>query len=269
MRDALCAEGIDAFAFSLADCMHDLNSGCVTLHGQDLGGLDGIVVKKLGANPDPTSRLRLHALRALKGSGVRIFSRPSAIERAMDRYRMHMELARCGLPVVPTYAVESATALAAALECLGPSVAKPVYTSKGRGMTRLEPGASIQLADGTGPTLVQQYVEAPGRDIGACVLGGAFVGAFYRVAQDGQWMTTTTAGGTYAPCVLDGRGRELAERAAAVFGLDYTVVDLVETTDGYRIYEVSAFGGFRGLWEASRVDIAATYARYVREALPR
>ena len=44
------------------------------------------------------------------------------------------------------------------------------------------------------------------------------------------------------------------------FGLDYTVVDLVEQGDDFLIYEVSAFGGFRGLLEASGVDAAAAYA---------
>jgi ribosomal protein S6--L-glutamate ligase len=115
--------------------------------------------------------------------------------------------------------------------------------------------------------LAQRFVTSPGRDIGACVLGGRFAGAFYRVAAEGQWLTTTAAGGTYAPCKLPPKGVALAEDAACAFDLDYTVVDLVETDAGYLTYEVSAFGGFRGLWEAYRVDVAQHYAEYIKHDL--
>jgi ribosomal protein S6--L-glutamate ligase len=112
--------------------------------------------------------------------------------------------------------------------------------------------------------LVQEFVEAPGRDIGACVLGGDYLGAFYRVAAEGQWMTTTAVGGSYVPCQLSEEGIDLAVQAAGAFGLDYTIVDLVEAPDGFRMYEVSAFGGFRGLWESSGFDVALKYAEYIK-----
>ena len=54
---------------------------------------------------------------------------------------------------------------------------------------------------------------------------------------------------------------EYAERAARAFGLDYTVVDLVEHGDDFLLYEVSAFGGFRGLHEACGVDAAVALRR--------
>ena len=56
---------------------------------------------------------------------------------------------------------------------------------------------------------------------------------------------------------------DLAHKAQALFGLDFTCVDVVETTDGPQVYEVSAFGGFRGLLEANGLDAAALYADYV------
>jgi ribosomal protein S6--L-glutamate ligase len=151
-------------------------------------------------------------------------------------------------------------------QSMGKAVIKPVYTSKGRGMVLAEPGDARvpQVSDG-GRALVQQFVESPGRDIGACVLAGEYVGAFYRVAAEGQWMTTTAAGGQYAACDLHKEGIELAVRAAAVFGLDYTVADLVETPDGFRIFEVSAFGGFTGLRDSVGRDVATDYANFIRK----
>jgi ribosomal protein S6--L-glutamate ligase len=267
MAESLRARGVDASTFSAGDLVHDLTSGRVELHGEDLSRVDGIVVKKLADQSSPWGRLRLHALRVLESRGVRIFSRPDVIDVAMDRYRMTVEMAAAGLPVPATISAETEGGLRDAIARLGDSVVKPVYTSKGRGMIRVDADGAAILdgaldADGQ-RYLVQQFVRAPGRDIGATVSGGAFVGAFYRVAADGAWMTTTSQGGRYERCELSAEGIELAERAAQLFRLDYTVVDLVEQERGFLIYEVSAFGGFRGLLEATGVDPSVAYAEHV------
>jgi ribosomal protein S6--L-glutamate ligase len=137
-------------------------------------------------------------------------------------------------------------------------------------MLRLQKGGApveVDWDDDTGRWLAQKFVVAPGRDIGACVLGGEFVGAFYRVAADGEWMTTTSSGGRYAHCELSADGQAIAISAASLFNLDYTVVDLVEGEGGYQLYEVSAFGGFSGLRAACQLDVARLYAQYVRREL--
>lgn len=271
MAGALRDAGATATVFDPGAVTHDLQSGDVRVGELDLGSCDAIVVKKLGDQGSAWSRLRLHALRALESRGARIFSRPDVIDVAMDRYRMTMMLAAAGLPIPETIAAESATAVRHAISTLGDSVVKPIYTSKGRGMIRVDGRDPIALAalaiDEGQRYLVQRFVEAPGRDIGATVVGGQFVGAFYRVAPQGEWMTTTRSGGRYAPCELSSLGVEFAERAAAAFGLDYTVVDLVEQGDGFLLYEVSAFGGFRGLYDACNVDAARLYAEYIAKEL--
>jgi ribosomal protein S6--L-glutamate ligase len=267
MAHALREDGADAFVFSLGDCLHDLSAGRVTLQGFDLTTLDAIVVKKLASQSDPAARLRLHMLRELESRGVRVFSPPSVIELVMDRYWMTMTLAGAGLPIPNTSSFESERAMLEAVRETPSAVIKPVYTSKGRGMVRVGEDGDRFLADAwqdsDGRVLLQEFVQSPGRDIGACVLGGRFVGAFYRVAEEGRWMTTTAAGGRYQPCDLSPEGITLAERVAGLFGLDYTIVDLVESKDGLLIYEASAFGGFRGLWDASRHDVARDYARHI------
>jgi tetrahydromethanopterin:alpha-L-glutamate ligase len=264
MCHALQERGIESFVFSLGDCLHDLATGRVTLDERDLGDLDGIVIKKLAPQDSAVARLRLHMLRSLESQGVRIFSRAEVIERAMDRYGMNRELAAAGLPLPHTIAFETAEGLSAAIETLGDAIVKPIYTSKGRSMFRARSGEPIPEWDpANGRWLAQRFVDGPGRDIGACVLGGKYVGAFYRVAPEGKWMTTTLSGGHYEHCDLDTEGREIAVRAANLFGLDYTVVDLVKGKKSYQLYEVSAFGGFRGLWTANQMDVAALYAKYI------
>ena len=272
LASSLQACGVDSFVFSPADLVHDIVTGDVSWQEIDLSSLDGIAVKKLGEQSSPALRLRLHPLRALEARGVRVFSPPEMIDRAMDRMRMTMILASAGLPLPRTFGVWSDAGVDVAVAALGDTVVKPVYTSKGRGMVRraamAKAGDAVPVAAASIETsLVQQFVPAPGRDIGATVIGGTFVGAFYRVARSGEWMTTTDRGGVYAPCELDATGIAYAERAAAAFALDYTVVDLVEHEGGYLLYEVSAFGGFRGLLEASGVDAGALYAQHIVKTL--
>jgi tetrahydromethanopterin:alpha-L-glutamate ligase len=269
MCAALRQRGIDSFVFSLGDCLHGLTTGRVRLGELDLSALQGIVVKKLAPQDSSVARLRLHMLRSLEEQGVRVFSPADVIEAAMDRYGMNRRLAAAGLSLPATISFEGLSSLRACVDELGDAVVKPVYTSKGRGMFRARTGEALPASwdDDNGRWLAQRFVESPGRDIGACVLGGRYVGAFYRVAPSGQWMTTTARGGRYAPCELDLEGQDIALRAAGLFGLDYTVVDLVEADDRYMLYEVSAFGGFSGLWSANRLDVAGLYAGYVREVL--
>jgi ribosomal protein S6--L-glutamate ligase len=269
MAQALAELGHEAFVFPTSALMHDLATGAVTAGEADLGTVDAVVVKKLGAQADAALRLRLHALRALEARGIRAFNRADVIDVAMDRYRMTMVLAAAGLPLPRTIAVHSAEALPGAVAALGDCVVKPVYTSKGRGMLRVQSAADLGAldADAASCWIAQQFVDAPGRDIGATVIGGKFAGAFYRVARAGEWMTTTDAGGRYEPCELSPVGIGYAERAAQAFGLDYTVVDLVEQAGDFLLYEVSAFGGFRGLREACGVDAASLYAAHVAREL--
>ena len=59
----------------------------------------------------------------------------------------------------------------------------------------------------------------------------------------------------------------MAHRAQALFDLDFTCVDVVETAEGPMVFEVSAFGGFRGLQEACGVDAAGAYADHVVHTL--
>jgi len=64
-----------------------------------------------------------------------------------------------------------------------------------------------------------------------------------------------------------GRPLRWQNRLSACFGLSYAGVDLVEGPDGFLVYEVSAFGGFRGLHEAYGLDAARLFAGYVLRSL--
>jgi len=273
LERALEGAGAETFTFSLGDCTFSLTEGTVLLGDQDLGTLDGLVVKKLGRSGEAAAPSRVQLLQQLEFRGVRVFSPADGIREVNDRYQMTQRLAQVGLPLPRTVVTESVEAATDVVEDWGRVVVKPLYTSKGRGMLLLarEEACRLKLKQWQRqwqtPFYLQEYVLHPGRDIGVTVLGGETPGAYYRVAHPGTWLTTTSANGHYEPCELTPEIRRLACAAAELFGLDFTVVDLVESRGGYLIYEVSAFGGFAGLWQAHGIDAAKLYADHVVRTL--
>jgi len=258
---------IETKLISLSDCSHELLSGRVDCDGEDLSSLDGLVVRKMGDPIDPLTPTRVNLLRRLEGHGVRIFSPAAAIEEANDRYRMSLRLAEIGVPLPETIVTESADEAMSLVEKWERVVIKPLLTSKGRGMQLLSSDGAYRLSlknwshRGASPYYVQRYV-ATSRDIGVAILGNQIVGAYQRVAAPGEWQTTIRAGGHYEPFAPDSRVSRLALTAAEPFGLDFTVVDLVQSGDDWLVYEVSAFGGFSGLWSCG-IDAASKMAHYV------
>jgi ribosomal protein S6--L-glutamate ligase len=114
---------------------------------------------------------------------------------------------------------------------------------------------------------LQEMLALPGRDLGVAFVGGEYLATYARVQASGNWKTTTSAGGKYEPFTPSAEVIELARRAQGLFGLDFTCVDVVETSRGPMVFEVSAFGGFRGLLDACGVDAAAAYADHVERVM--
>jgi ribosomal protein S6--L-glutamate ligase len=114
---------------------------------------------------------------------------------------------------------------------------------------------------------IQQMVELPGQDMGMVFLGGEYLGSYARVSQGKAWNTTINSGGRYAACTPDDDIVAMARRAQALFDMDFTTVDVAETPAGPIVFEVSAFGGFRGAHEGIGVNAAGRYAEYVLKEL--
>jgi tetrahydromethanopterin:alpha-L-glutamate ligase len=277
LADALRAAGARVGVVDLAACSLRLPDRRLFHRGEPLEKLDGAVVKKLGDTADGWGvQERIGMLRHLEASGVPVLSAPDRLHVAVNRYRMTCELVRAGLPVPETTVTEDLDEAAAAVERFGSAVLKPLFTSKGRGMRRLEPSRELRSQleshrdDGLGPFYLQRFVKHPGRDLGVAVLDGRCIGAYWRVAAVDHWMTTILSGGRYEKADLDPETEAIAVRAARHFGLVFTGVDLIEDTDGrFNVLEVSAFGGFRGLLNGCGIDAAPMLADLVLRQIGR
>lgn len=253
----------------------DLDRGRVTVGGIDLRGVSGVIVKKASREYSQDARDRLRMLWYLGECGVRVFSNPTAILRVFDRLSCTTVLRLGGIPMPPTVLAQNVDDAHATLKTFGSAFFKPLYTSKARGMKIIHDGAEARgeieafRAAGNRLMYIQQKLDLPGRDLGITFLGGEYVATYARVAKADSWNTTTHHGGTYQPHEPAPQVIEVARRAQALFDLDFTCVDVAETAAGPVVFEVSAFGGFRGLLESHGIEIAERYADYVVRKLTR
>jgi ribosomal protein S6--L-glutamate ligase len=98
-------------------------------------------------------------------------------------------------------------------------------------------------------------------------LGGEYIGTYARVGRAGAWNTTILHGGHYQAYQAGDELIELAGRAQAIFGLDFTTVDVAETAQGPVVFEVSAFGGFHGALKGMGINVAERYVNYMLKEL--
>ena len=149
------------------------------------------------------------------------------------------------------------------------------YSTKARGMRVIGAGdegreAAIEEFRRQHPMMyIQRRVDLSGRDLGMVFLGGEYLGTYARVARTEAWNTTTESGGRYASYDPSDNLVDLARRAQAPFGMDYTTVDVAETADGPIVFEVSAFGGFSGARAGAGINAAALYVEHALKELSR
>ncbi|WP_102784613.1 GAK system ATP-grasp enzyme [Thalassospira sp. GB04J01] len=275
LADALEEKTDFRLVVDMADVTADLATGTLTAKGVDLTNLDGLVVKKITEVYSPNSLDRLELLRLAEAAGVRVFSPAVNMLRLIDRLACTVTLRNGGIPMPETQVTENVDVAVKAVKTFGAAVFKPLYSTKARGMTVIDstqPDAEILDAitafKAENPMMyIQRKLSLPGQDLGLVFLGGTYYGAYARVAKNDAWNTTINSGGNYAPFECDPDVVEMARRAQALFNMDFTTVDVALTDQGPIVFEVSAFGGFRGAKEGIGIDAAALYADYILDAL--
>lgn len=154
-----------------------------------------------------------------------------------------------------------------------PAVLKPVTGSWGRLLARVDNPYTAEsiiehrqtLGDYNHHTYyVQEYVEKPGRDIRAFVVGNQTICAIYRTSP--HWITNTARGGQASNCPVTDELNELCVRAANAVGGGVLALDVFETPDGgLVINEINHTMEFRNSIAPTGVDIPAAVVRYTLE----
>lgn len=210
---------------------------------------------------------RVDALHALEERGIPVVNAPRTIEQTVDKLWTTALLERAGLPVPETVVCESAEEAAAAFRRLGDVIVKPLFGSMGLGMVRV---SSEEMAFRVFRTLetirgvyyLQRTLEHDGSDLRAFVVGERVIGAIERRALG--WKTNLARGGVARAVSLAPEQVDLALAAARAVGADYAGVDLLPARDGtVYVLEVNGIPGWRGLQEATSLDVAGAIIELV------
>lgn len=204
---------------------------------------------------------RISMMEHLESSGVLVVNPSSASQKTRDKYSMISKLAEAGLPVPRTYVTEMAHWAYRASRNFREIVYKPIAGSLGFGSMKFSDvdmafNAYKRLEQLGQPIYLQEYLEKPGRDIRAFVIGDRVLASIYRIAAPGEWKTNVAQGGKAKSMKLSEELEDLALRAVETLDLIYAGVDILETKQGPILLEVNAAPSWQGLQKATGIDIA-------------
>lgn len=229
--------------------------------------LSAVIVRPIGRGSLEECLFRLDVLHRIERLGVPIFNPPSAIEKAVDKYYALTKLEEHGIPVPRTVVTENASeALKVFPELGGDVIVKPIFGSRGIGMTRV---SDPEVAARVFRTLeyyrhviyIQEFVPHGTKDIRALVVGDHVIAAMYRVAEN--WKTNVSQGAKPVPHKLEEDMESLVVNAAKAIGCEIAGVDVIEGPNGPLVNEINSQPGFRGLQLTTKVDIAQKIVDHV------
>lgn len=234
------------------------------LHGSDWSQYDAVLIRCLSQTN------ALYAARALELQNVKTVNPSHVIETCGDKVMTTLALNERSIPNPQTHIAFDKDSALAAVEKVGyPAVIKPPVGSWGRLMAKVNDREAAEAivehklsSDGETPLYIQAYVDKPGRDIRALVVGDEVTYAIYRSAE--HWITNTARGGTTTNLPITPELERLCLAAAQAVGGGIVAVDLLEDADGATmINEVNNTPEFHGAMEVVDVDIAGKMVDYV------
>lgn len=212
-----------------------------------------------------------YALMVLNAWGVRTLNTHQTASTCSDKMATAVALAAADVPQPRTrVAFTPDSAMDAIDDLTYPAVLKPVTGSWGRLLARVNDRDAAEAVIEHRQVLgnyqhhvyyAQEYVEKPGRDIRAFVVGEQTICAIYRDSP--HWITNTARGGEASNCPVDDELNALCVRAANAVGGGVLAIDVLEDAQrGYLINEINHTMEFRNSSAPTGVDIAAEVARY-------
>jgi RimK family alpha-L-glutamate ligase len=243
----------------------------LSCEGESLLDADAVLARIIPNGSLEQIIYRVDALHWLEERGVLVLNSPRAIERCIDKFYTTALLQEAGLPTPETVVCERAADAMTAVESMGDVVIKPLFGSMGHGMVRVsDPDVAFRVVRALEQLhavfYVQRAIDHAGHDVRAFVVGGRVLGAIERRGVEGDWRTNISRGGSARALDLPAAWESLALCAASAVGADYAGVDLLPARDGtVYVLEVNAIPGWRGLQQATTIDVAGAIADHLTE----
>ena len=213
----------------------------------------------------------LYALRILNGWGVPTVNTYEVANTCGDKLLTSTALINAGVASPKTVMAFTPESALEAIETLGyPVVMKPAVGSWGRLLAKINDRDAAEailehkVVLGSfhhGAFYIQEYVNKPGRDIRAFVVGDETICAIYRDSP--HWITNTARGGKASNCPVSYEMNDLCVRAAGAVGGGVVAIDLFESDQGLLVNEVNYTMEFRNSIDTTGVNIPARIVDYV------
>jgi [lysine-biosynthesis-protein LysW]--L-2-aminoadipate ligase len=217
----------------------------------------------------------LYALRLLNSFSVPTVNTAAVAEVCGDKLTTSAMLAKAGVPQPRNVVAFTPEAALEAIEAFGyPVVLKPVVGSWGRLLAKINDRDAAEAVLEHKSTLgsvqhsvfyIQEYIEKPGRDIRAILIGDRVITAMYRNSD--HWITNTARGGSGELCPITPEIEDICLRASNAVGGGLLGVDLVEHPEkGLVVNEINHTMEFHTMQPLSGIDIAGEIVEYTVSA---
>lgn len=213
----------------------------------------------------------LHALRLLESQGIGCVNTAAVAATCGDKLMTSVALQEHGIPQPEVRVAFTPESALAAIEDMGyPVVLKPAVGSWGRLLAKVNDRDAAEALLEHKTVLgsyhhsifyIQRFVDKPGRDIRAFVIGDRCVAAIYR--SSAHWITNTARGGAATVCPVTEELESLALAAARAVGGGILALDLFETPGGLVVNEINYTMEFRNSVKPTGVDIPARIVDHV------
>lgn len=216
----------------------------------------------------------LNALKVLESWGIPTVNRWEVAATCGDKLATSMALVQSGLPQPRSRLAFTPEAALEAIEEMGyPVVIKPLVGSWGRLLAKINDREAAEAVLEHKAILgsyqhsifyIQEYIDKPGRDIRAFVIGDRVVTAIYRNAE--HWITNTARGGRGEVCPITLELETICTQAARAMGGGVLAVDVIEDPhQGYLVNEVNHTMEFHTTQPLTGIDIGDLIVDYVVE----
>ena len=226
----------------------------------------GALVRGFGAAATQKIFFRLDLLNAMEEYGLKLINSRESLEIASDKFLTSIYLDRHNIPTPKTIVCENSNDALEAFEELGKDIVlKPLYGSKGIGITRIsDMGFAENVIYSLGQLnqifYIQEFIKHNHRDIRVLVLGNKAIAGMYRVSNN--WKTNIHSGATMEPIELTEEIKNLAIKAAKITKTEIAGVDIVESERGLLVLEVNSIPGFTALQKVCDTNLAEEIVSY-------
>ncbi|PCI01193.1 MAG: hypothetical protein COB76_01915 [Alphaproteobacteria bacterium] len=215
-------------------------------------------------NHSDHSYFSLAIVRQFERMGVAVFNNADTLERVRDKLHAHQVLAESKIPTPDTMLAKFPINVELVEATLGfPLIVKTLHGALGSGVFLIENTKSFDdlmtLVHETQPNILmifQKFIaHSKGRDLRVLVVEGKVIAGMQRIAKPGDFKANYSQGAKVEAFKVDKKAANLAIKTAKALDIQVAGVDLLFTETGYSICEANTFPGFKGLEQASGVNV--------------